>query len=264
MRRLWSRHRWIFAQLARREIAQRYRGSLFGLAWSLINPLLMLGMYSFVFTVVLQARWPGMAARDDSAAYVVMLFSGLAVHAFLADCLARAPQQIVGNANFVRKVVFPLPVIAVAQLGAAAFHFAINLLLLLALHLVVFGLPPLTIVLLPLVVLPLAAFGLGIMWGVSALTVYFRDLGQVVGVLTTLLLFLSPALYPIEQVPDSLRTFLYLNPLTPAVEQLRMVAIRGEVPGFLEWAGFLAAGLAVLALGWTAFRSLQAGFADVL
>lgn len=264
LRSLYQRYGWVVVQLSIREVALRYRGSLFGIVWSLISPLLMLGLYAFVFTVVLRARWPGIEGVGGAWPYVVMLFSGLVLHSFLAECLTRAPQQIVGNANFVKKVVFPLPVIAIAQLGAAVFHLGINLLVLFAFQFAVFGYLPATVVLAPLVVLPLILIGLGAMWALSALTVYFRDLGQVVGVVVTLLLFLSPALYPLEQVPDAFAKFLQFNPLTPAIEYLRDVAIRGKIPHPVDWGGFALASCIAGVGGWFAFRRLQRGFADVL
>lgn len=258
------RHTRLAVQLARREIALRYRGSLFGSAWSLINPLVMLLVYGFVFALVLRARWPGVAGDYGPLAYAVLLLSGLTVHAFLAECLTRAPMQIVGNANFVKKVVFPLPVIAVAQWLAAVFHLGINLLVLLCFQMAVFGPPPWTVILAPLALLPLLAIGLGIMWGVSALAVYFRDLGHIVGVLATLLLFLSPALYPLEHVPEHLRPLIYLNPLTPALEQWRALALWGEIPAALSVLLFAAVAALVLGAGWFGFSRLRRGFADVL
>lgn len=261
---LLRRYGWLTLQLSRREVALRYRGSLFGIAWSLINPLVMLSVYAFVFAVVLRARWPGVVGDLGSAAYVVMLFSGLVTHGFLAECLTRAPLQIVGNVNFVKKVVFPLPVIAIAQMGAAGFHLCVNLLVLIVFHVIFFGPPPPTIVLVPMVLLPLGAIGLGLMWAVSAFTVYFRDLGQMVGVVSTLLLFLSPALYPLEQVPPEFSRFLSLNPLTPAIEGLRAVAIHGQLPDFGDWGVFALVGMLVLGAGWLCFSRLQKGFADVL
>lgn len=261
---LLRRYAWVTWQLSRREVALRYRGSLFGIAWSLINPLVMLAVYGFVFALVLRARWPGAIGDLGGEAYVVMLFSGLVTHGFLAECLTRAPQQIVGNVNFVKKVVFPLPVIAVAHLGAALFHLGVNLLVLLAFCVVLLGLPPPTVLLLPLVLLPLCAIGLGVMWAVSALTVYFRDLGQVTGVLSTLLLFLSPALYPIEQVPPQFADLLAFNPLTPAIENLRAVAVHGRLPDWADFGVFALVGAVVLFGGLWCFTRLKKGFADVL
>lgn len=251
-------------QLAKREVSGRYRGSVFGAAWSLINPLVMLLAYGFVFALVLRARWPGVEGDAGPLAHGVLLLSGLMLHAFLAECILRAPTQIVGNANYVKKVVFPLPLIAISQWLAAAFHLAVNLVFLLLLQMAVFGLPPLTIVLAPLVLLPLLAVGLGLMWAISAIAVYFRDVGQVVGVLATLLLFLSPALYPMEQVPNGLRPLLYFNPLTPALEHWRALALWGTMPSAMSSAAFAVVGVLCAVGGAWCFARLRRGFADVL
>lgn len=251
-------------QLTKREIALRYRGSLFGAAWSLINPLLMLLVYGFVFSLVLRARWPGVEGDQRPLAHGVLLLSGLMLHSFLAECLTRAPGQIVGNANYVKKVVFPLPVIAVSQWAAAVFHLVVNLVFLLLFQVAVFGVPPATIFLAPLALLPLLCVGLGLMWGVSAIAVYFRDVGQIVGVLATLLLFLSPALYPMEQVPEGLRPLLYFNPLTPALEHWRALALWGTLPSAMSWAAFAVVGALCAVAGAWCFARLRRGFADVL
>lgn len=260
----FRKHLPLILQLARREIAGRYRGSIFGMAWSLINPLVMLLVYGFVFALVLRARWPGVAGEVGPLGHGVLLLSGLMLHGFLAECLLKAPAQIVGNANYVKKVVFPLPVIAVSQWLAAVFHLAVNLAVLLLFQMAVFGLPPATLVLAPLALLPLLAIGLGSMWALSAITVYFRDASQIVGVLATLLLFMSPALYPVEQVPEALRPLLYLNPLTPALEQWRALALWGTMPPLSSWLVFALAGLAAAVAGLWCFKRLRPGFADVL
>jgi lipopolysaccharide transport system permease protein len=260
----WRRHVPLTIQLAKREVSGRYRGSMFGFAWSLINPLVMLLVYGFVFSLVLRARWPGVEGDQSPLAHGVLLLSGLMLHGFLAECLTRAPGQIVGNANFVKKVVFPLPVIAVAQWAAATFHLGVNLAFLLVFQWMVFGAPPATVLMAPIALLPLLAVGLGLMWTISAVSVYFRDLGQIVGVLATLLLFLSPALYPMEQVPAGLRPLMYLNPLTPALEQWRALALWGTLPSAASLFVFALAGGVALAGGAWCFSRLRRGFADVL
>jgi lipopolysaccharide transport system permease protein len=255
---------WLVYQLAKREVALKYKGSVFGVAWSLINPLIMLAVYAFVFSVVLRARWPGVAEERGGAAYVVFLLSGLVVHGFLAECVTKAPGQIIGNVNFVKKIVFPLPAIAVAQWLAALFHLSISLFVLLVFQVGVFGIPPVTALLAPVALVPIAFFGLGMMWALSALTVYFRDIGQMVSVFATLLLFLSTALFPMENVPAEFRPFLYLNPLTPAIECFRDLAIRGHIPGPSLLGLYGVSGVAGIAGGWFCFKRLQRGFADVL
>ena len=257
-------HAWLVWLLARREIAARYRGSLLGLGWSLASPLILLGIYAFVFSVVMGARWPGFERDLANKAYLVMLFSGLIMHGFLAECLNRAPAQILANVNLVKKVIFPLPVIALSQLVAAVFHFAVNLVVLAGACFIVLGSLPATAVLAPLVCLPMYAIGLGLMWSLSAFGVYVRDLGQLTGMAATALLFLSPALYPLDAVPESLRAVLMLNPLTWSIGHLRMVMVYGTLPPAGEWLMFSAVALAFVTLAGFVFLRLRRGFADVL
>lgn len=260
----WRQAAWLALQLARREVALRYRGSVFGLAWALIHPLVMLGVYGFVFGLVLQARWPGVVGATDPLAYVALLFSGLALHGFLAECLVKAPGLILSNTSYVKKVVFPLPVLALAQWAAALFHLGVSLLVLAVFQLLAFGWLPVTALLLPCALVPLAAFGLGAMWALSAVAVYFRDLAQVVGLLATLMLFLSPALYPLDSVPAALRAWLYFNPLTPALELVRELVFWGRVPPAGSWLLMYGWGLLGAVAGAWIFARLRRGFADVL
>lgn len=252
-------------RLAAREVALRYRGSLGGLGWMLLAPLLLLGVYTFVFAEVFHARWSGAAVGGGGTGeYALVVFSGMLLHGFLADCLARAPLLVLGNVNFVKKTVFPLEVLAVAQVLAALVHLAATLAVLLLFQLVIAGLPAPTAVLLPLVVAPVALFALGFMWILGALTVYFRDLAQLVGLLVTALFFLSPVLYPITAVPEYLRPVLYANPLTFAIETARGLLFHGVLPAPRAWLLYCAAALAVAAAGLGVFRTLRGGFADAL
>lgn len=256
--------RFLVVQLCKREIHARYKGSLLGLGWSFLSPLLMLAMYSLVFAGIMRSRWPGMPQDTGSGAYVVMLFSGLVLHGFLAECLVRGPTQITHNVNYVKKVVFPLPVIALSQWGALLFHFLISLVLLLALQWWVIGSLPPTLLLLPLVLLPMGMLGLGLMWGLSAIGVFFRDISQLVGVVATLLLFMSPALYPLSAVPETYRGWYYLNPLTSVLECFRDLTVFGVMPDAAELAITWAMGGGVLLAGAFVFHRLRHSFADVL
>lgn len=250
--------------LVRRDVEGRYKGSLFGFAWALLNPLVLLGLYTFVFGYVFRARWGAGGAEYTSAQYAVVLYAGLILHGFFAECLNRAPGCVVGNPNFVKKVVFPLDVLAWVQHGAAWFHFLTSLIILIAFQLLVFGSVPLTALLLPVVLLPLALLAQGLIWCVSAMTVYFRDLAQVMGLMATCALFAAPVLYPLESVPGVFRPFLYFNPLTPSLEMFRAVMLWGVMPNWGVWAIQFSVALAVFWLGYFIFQKSRNGFADVL
>jgi lipopolysaccharide transport system permease protein len=256
-------------RLAAREVALRYRGSLGGLGWMVLAPLLLLGVYTFVFAVIFHARWPAAASGSGSTGgstgeYALVVFSGMLLHGFFAECLTRAPSLILGNVNFVQKTVFPLEVLALAQLLAALVHLAATLGVLLVFQCFISGPPALTTLLLPLVAAPVALFALGFMWIFGALTVYFRDLAQLVGLLVTALFFLSPVLYPISAVPEFLRPLLYANPLTFAIETARGLLFAGVLPEPRAYLVYCLAAGASAAAGLWVFRALKDGYADAL
>ena len=257
------RHRELMASLARREVVGRYRGSLVGIAWSFFNPLLMLAVYTFVFSVVFEARW-GAAMEQGSGGFAILLFVGLIVHAILAECLGKAPALVLNNANYVKRVIFPLEVLPWVTLASALFHAAISTVVLLVVRALLVHSIPWTTLLFPLVIAPYALMLLGLTALLAALGVYVRDIAQLMGIVTSALMFLAPVFYPITAIPEPYRWMLYLNPVTWVVEQSRNVLIAGIVP---DWAGFGWYSLAAVIVAWFGFWCFQrsrAGFADVL
>ena len=258
---LWD-NRELIVQLTRREVMSRYRGSVLGLAWSFFNPLLMLGVYTFVFSVVFKARWgPG---EESTADFAIVLFVGLIIHGLFAECVNKAPGLILANVNYVKRVVFPLEILPWVAAGSALFHSGVSTVVLLAAQLVVQHALVWTIVFLPIVLLPLLLATIGLAWFLSSIGVYVRDIGQTIGILTTVLLFLSPVFYPVEALPENYRILLLLNPLTPVIGDARRVLIWGQAP---DWAGLMiyaSAGFAVAWLGFWWFQRTRRGFADVV
>jgi lipopolysaccharide transport system permease protein len=258
---LW-RNRELIKALAKREVLGRYRGSVMGILWSFFNPMLMLAVYTFVFSVVFQARWGG--GTGSKTEFAVVLFAGLLMFNLFAECINRSPSLIISNVNYVKKVVFPLEILAFVSLGAAAFHMLVSFAVWLIFYLVFFGVPHPTVLLFPLVLLPLVLFTLGLSWMLASIGVYLRDVGQVVGVFTTALLFLSPIFYPVTALPPKYQTLLHLNPLTPVIEQTRQVLVWGNLPDFGIWAASMSVSVAVALLGFAWFQKIRKGFADVL
>lgn len=250
-------------QLARREIVSRYRGSALGLLWAVLQPLLMLAVYSFVFGHVMQARWPHPSA-DVPGMYALMLFSGLLLHAVLAECLTRSPGLIVSQPNFVKKVVFPLQILPLVQMVVATFHLLIGSALLLIAKLLVLGTLSPFALLLPLVWAPFVLLCLGLAWFLSALGVYLRDIGHVGGLAATVLLFLSPVLFPAEMLPEAMRGLVWLNPLSWPVEAARDLLFWNRLPDLTHTTLFYAGSGAVALLGYAFFQRVRKGFADVL
>jgi lipopolysaccharide transport system permease protein len=262
LRSLWQ-HRQLVWQMSKREVLGRYRGSMMGLAWSLFNPIFMLLVYTFVFSVVFETRW-GVSTDEGRGAFAVILFAGMVVHGLFAECINRAPSLILNNTNYVKKVVFPLEILPWATLVSALFHTAISVLVLLLAEWVLMGGIPWTVVLLPLVWLPFIASIMGVSWLLASLGVYLRDVAQITGLVTTVLLFMSPVFYPLSRLPEKFQAWLLLNPLTFIIEQTRQVVVFGNLP---DWGGLLVYGLfagLLLWLGFVWFQKTRGGFADVL
>ncbi|MBF6617639.1 MAG: ABC transporter permease [Candidimonas sp.] len=258
---LWRNRSLIYA-LARREVVGRYRGSVMGILWSFFNPVLMLIVYTFVFSEVFQARWG--AGGGSKTEFALILFSGLIVFNLFAECFNRAPSLILANTNYVKKVIFPLEILPWVALGSALFHALISLIVWLLAYGILYGMPHLTVLWLPISCVPLLLFVMAITWALASLGVYLRDVSQFVNIMTTVLLFLSPIFYPITALPEKYRPALQLNPLTPAIEQIRGILFWGHSPDLLSTAGYglVAALLAWLGFAW--FQKTRKGFADVL
>ncbi len=256
------RHRELLRALIEREVTGRYRGSIAGLLWSFLNPLLMLLVYTFVFSVVFKVRWG--TDNDSNTQFALLVFTGMMVFNLFSECLTRAPGLILSHVNYVKKVVFPLDMLPCVMLGAVLFHTLVSFAVWLLFHLLAFGLPPPTALLFPLVLLPLVLFTLGLSWVLASLGVYLRDVGQVIGVLMSALLLMSAVFYPLSALPEAYRHWLYLNPLTLVIESSRDVLIWGVVPDLGLWLIELSVALGVAFLGWAWFEKTRPGFADVL
>jgi len=256
------RNRQLIVQLTKREVVGRYRGSLLGLAWSFFNPLLMLAVYTFVFSVVFQTRWN--VAGEDKVNFAIILFVGLIVHGLFAECINRAPGLILSNSNYVKRVIFPLEILPCVALGSALFHAAISLVVLLAVQFLTNHSLPWTILIFPLILLPLLLGTAGFAWLLSALGVYVRDISQVTSIFTTVLMFVSPLFYPVSALPKNYQVWLKLNPLTHIIEEGRNVLIFGRMPDWTNWAYALGASIFISTAGFWWFQKTRKGFADVL
>ncbi|MCG8910864.1 ABC transporter permease [Pseudomonas sp. DP-17] len=249
-------------QLSRREISLRYSGSFLGIIWSFINPLAMLMVYSFVFGTVFKARWGTVAT--DSHNYTILLFVGMLCHGLFAECLGKSATLIVGNSNYVKKVIFPLDILPWTVIGAALFHFFTGLIVLSGLQLALTKELSWAIVYLPLVLIPFILFLAGLSWLVSALGVYFRDINQLVGMITAIMMFLSPVFYSIDSIPEKFRPYMLANPLTLVIEQARQILVYGSAPSPDALLNISAIGLLSALLGLWFFNKTRRGFSDVL
>lgn len=258
----FSRHRSLTVELARREVLGRYRGASFGLLWSLISPFLMLTVYTVAFGYILKSRWPH--TSGSTTEFALILFLGLIVHGFFAECLTRAPTLIVGNTNLVKRIIFPLEILPWPMVLSALFHVFANCIVFAVLFLAANHYLHWTIIFLPFVILPLVIFTVGVVWFLASLGVYMRDISQITGVLATAMLFLSSAIVPVETLPERYQFVFALNPLTYIINQARAVAIWGELPNVVGLGIYTAIALVVAQLGFLWFNKTKRGFADVL
>jgi lipopolysaccharide transport system permease protein len=256
-------HRQLIRNLVQREVLGRYKGSVLGIFWSLITPIFMLVVYTFVFSVVFKARW-GTGGGNSKTEFALVLFAGLMVFNLFAECISKAPGLILANTNYVKKVIFPLEILPWVSMGSALFHFSVSLCVWLLAYLLLFGLPHLHIFLLPLVLGPLVLFVMGLSWALASLGVYLRDVGQIIGMLITVLMFLTPIFYPASALPPAYQPLVFLNPLTAPIEMTRDLMYWGKLPSLNLLALYATGALGFALLGFTWFQKTRKGFADVL
>lgn len=259
---LWQ-HRQLIKQMAWREVVGRYKGSVMGLLWSFINPVLMLVVYTFVFSVVFKAKW-GSGIEDSKTTFAVVLFVGLIVHGLLAEVLNRAPGLILSNVNYVKKVVFPLEILPVVSLMAALFHSLISFIVLLYAMIAINGYLPWTIVFFPIVLLPFITLILGFAWILASLGVFIRDIGQAIGIVTMVMLFMAPVFFPLSAMPEKYHPFILANPLTFIIEQSREVVIYAHQPNWQGVGIYMVIATIIAWVGFAWFQKTRKGFADVL
>jgi lipopolysaccharide transport system permease protein len=255
-------HRRLILQMTMREVIGRYRGSIMGILWSLLNPMLMLAVYTFVFSVVFQARWG--EGENSKIEFAVILFVGMIIHGLFAECANRAPGLILSNVNYVKKVVFPLEILPWVAMGTALFHAVVSVGVLLAAFALIHHGIHWTSALLPMLLLPLVMFTMGVSWLLASLGVFLRDVGHTTGIITTVMLFLSPVFFPVSALPEVYQPLMLANPLTFIIEQARDILIWGKP---LKWIGlgvYLVASLLVAWAGLYLFQKMRKGFADVL
>lgn len=256
------RNRSLLTELVRRDFTGRYRGSLLGVLWSFFNPILMLSVYTLVFSVAFKARWAGV--EENKAAFALILFSGMIVHSFFAECLNRAPSLVLQHVNFVKKVIFPLEILPVVAVLSALMHFLISFFVL-CFFCLLSGFPiHKTVTLVPLVLLPLILMVLGLTWFFSALGVYLKDLSQFVGFMTSVSLFLAPVFYAAESLPREFQELLQWNPITLPILALRDVMLFGRRLDWSSWGLCFGIGVMMFWLGYAFFQKTRKGFSDVL
>lgn len=259
-----SHYRYLIVQMTKREISHRYRGSVLGFAWSFVNPMLMLAVYTFVFSVVFKARWGIGGAEESRVDFAITLFAGLIVFNLFAEILNQAPTLVLGNVNFVKRVIFPLEILPLVSIGVVLFQGFVSLLVLMAAQLIFKHNVPWTVVYLPIILIPLLLAGLGVSWFLSALTVYIRDVAHITTVLTTVLMFVSAVFFPISALPEQYQGIIRLNPLAMIISDGRNALVYGLPPNWAALGWLFLFGICVAVGGYWWFQKARRGFADVL
>lgn len=250
-------------QLTKRDILARYKGSIGGVAWSVITPLLMLTLYTFVFSYVFKARW-GEAPDLPREMYALVLYSGMLIHSLFSECINKSTAIMLHNNSYVKKVVFPLETLNWVTIFSALFQFLIGFALLLLGVIVFSGELGLALIFTPLLLFPFVLCLLGFCWIVAALGVYFRDVSHLASILTTVLMFASPIFYPVSMLPEKVQGIIYLNPLTYFIEEFRSIVLWNKLPELGAYFIALIIGFSVAIFGFSFFQKTRKGFADVL
>ena len=255
---IW-RNRYLLGQMIKRDVLLRYRGAMFGVLWIFLSPLVMLGIFAFVFGHIFQARWP---QQQEGLPFWLILYCGLIVFNIFAEAVSRSSSAVRGYPNFVKKIIFPVEILPLVPIGAGLVHGAFNFLILLA-ALAWTGNLHGDVLLFPLLLIPLLLLALGFAWFLSAWGVFIKDMTQVVQLFVQMLMFLSPVFYPVSAVPESLRPIYLHNPLGAVIEAGRAAALGIQIP-WTPWITALAIGLAAAILGYAFFQHSRDEFADAL
>jgi len=259
---LW-RNRDLLWQFTVRNIELRHKGSYLGFIWSILNPLLILGLYVFVFGHIFPGKFNEMP-NETRLDYALGLFAGLSIFQLLAEVIGISPMIFVSQPNFVKKVVFPLEILPVAIVGSSVFHFLISTALV-AIGAATLG-PGLSwsALWLPVIILPVVLIALGLSWLISSLGVFFRDVGQVTQFLTQVLLWASAIFFSPYIITGTAWTILRFNPLLHAAALARNALLWHHALNLRQLTFLYASGIAICWVGNMAFRRMKPAFADVL
>ncbi len=255
------RYRELIIMMTGRDFSARYRGSLGGLVWSVIQPLVMMVIYTVVFSLFLKIRFSTDASPFTFSVY---LLCGLLPWTAFSEGMSRCKDVIRGNINLVKRVVFPLEILPLNLVLAATIQQVIGLVLLLPLAWIVSGNLPLTIFLVPIFLVMQVLFALGMNWITASLAVYIPDIGHLLNMILAVWMFLTPIFYPQDIVPSQALFLFDLNPMARLVQLYRGAFMSGQLPALESMLGTFFFCFATFLLGYFWFQHTKTGFADVL
>ncbi|MCF6355620.1 MAG: ABC transporter permease [Candidatus Polarisedimenticolaceae bacterium] len=261
MRDYWH-NRSLIKQLVAREIYGRYQGTHLGFLWVVLEPLLMLAVYTFVFRVIFSRHWH--PEGESTLEFSIILFSGLLVFNLFRETINNAPRLVLRNANYVKKVVFPLEVLPLVSVLSGFYHLCVSFIVLIISCLLNNGSLHVEILYIPFILLPYILIIYGASLFLASVGVYLRDIAQIIGMMVMATLFLSAIFYPIESVPEQYRIWFYLNPVAFTVDQFRGAVIWGRTPQWQWMLLYYPVSIIISWLGIFWFQRTRKGFADVL
>lgn len=260
-RALWL-HWDLLLRFSTQDLRSRYRESFLGPVWALIVPLCQLAVFGFVFTSILPSRW---SVGEAGFLFPLNLFCGIAVYSAFSEIVTRSTTILTENSSYIKRVVFPLEIMPISVVLTAVVGFVVSLtMLLLASCLLRESLPPVQTLSLPVILVPFFILLVGLAWLFAGISVYLPDLRHAVFPLVSLLMFISPVLFPLSSVPEPYRFAIAWNPVTVPIEQLRNALIVGAWPDPLVLASYTAVAWIVAWFGYASFIVLRRGFADAV
>jgi lipopolysaccharide transport system permease protein len=262
MRNILTQHRHLIKSLIIRDISARYKGSIIGILWSFITPLMMLIIYTFVFSVVFKAKWN--VDTESQTSFSIVLFVGLIIHNFFSEVVNKSPAVITSNPNYVKKVIFPLEILPLVATISAVINMIISILILVVAIIVLQNGISAKILYLPVILFPLIILTLGVSWFLASIGAYLRDINYITTIVTTVMLFLTPVFYPLSAMPEKYHPYILSNPLTFIIEQSRNVAIFNKDPDFLGIVIYTVLASIFTMFGYLWFEKTKKGFADVI
>lgn len=253
---------YLLKQLVKKDIKQRYQGSVLGILWSFIVPILMLIIYTFIFSEVFQAKWD--IDTSDKYQFALVLFCGLCVFNLVGEVMNRSTVLIASNTNYVKKVIFPLEIFPVVITLSSLFTCLISFVILIVAKLILYHNVSSTLYLIIPMFVPLIILAVGLGLFISAVSVYLKDVGNAISVIVTVLMYLSPVFFPLSAVPESFRGVCEVNPMTYIIENFRNVVLYGEMINWKYYGISCLVALAFYFIGKVVFMRAKEGFADVL
>jgi homopolymeric O-antigen transport system permease protein len=257
------RHREVIRAFVKRDFHATYRGTYLGPVWSVLSPLIMLALFTFVFGGIFHGRFTHNAS-ETPAQFALAMFIGLSLFNCFSQSVNSGPGLVLANTPYVKTLNFPLQVLSVAAVLQMVINMAIALALCLAIFYWMNGFLYWSAVGLIPFCLCVALFSVGCSWLLAALGVFIRDLPSIVGPITTVLMFLSSVFFSIESVPPRVRWFVELNPLALIIDQSRGCVMYGKWPDFRVLAVIFALSLLIAMLGYAAFMRMKPAFSDVV